>query len=381
MSLSLKQKLNNISSGLQTQVNTLSTETAEAVAFFHNIVSANADIAALEGTVSTNAASISGLQTTTSEQTSDIATIESDVATNAQSIIDLNTGFQADLATKQPNLINTSSVDAFEITLHNATLTDTKPMSYAGIVSIEGNISTLFGQVSTETSRAGTAEALNATNISNELDRALTVEGELLASINTETTNRTNQDTVLLNAINAEVARAIDVESTFNTNLSSETGLRIDGDSALQTNINGEATSRVSGDNKMCFCSMMEFEGLVAQNDFPFAAGYGSPSGVGFGLGVPFNYKVVGYSINCVSSDVSPSVEFLLEHYDFGSTTADPVDTCTMGSNKYVNKAKFVGPSHSGGNLVVKINTVSGLSDVNARYRLAVYLQSQDEHV
>jgi hypothetical protein len=530
MSLSLKQKLSNMSSGLQTQVDTLSTETAEAVAFFHNITSANADIAALEGTVSTNASGISGLQTTTAGQTSDIAAIESDVATNAQSIIDLNTGFQADLATKQPKLINTSAIDVFDITLHNSALTDTRSMNYAGVVSIEGNIGSLFGQVSTEISRASAAEGLNATGLSNEVIRAQSIEGSLRADLTAETTNRTDADTLLRDATSAEESRARAAELLIASNLTTESGSRISGDNSLQSNIDviegaingeiaragsaesaiagnlvseqnralaaeqlvasnlstetsnretadstlqsnidaevaragavestnasnisaeastrassdftiqnnvdavnislttevnralaaestlssnlgteqtrasnaeqlvasnlstetsnretaisGEASSRVAGDNKMCFCSMMEFEGLVVADTYPFASGYGSPSGVGFGLGVPFNYKVVGYSLNCVSTDTSPSIQFEFVHYDFGSTTAEPLDTCTMGASKYVNKSSFADVSHSGGNLVVKVGSLSGVSDADARYRVSVYLQSQDE--
>ena len=123
----------------------------------------------------------------------------------------------------------------------------------------------------------------------------------------------------------------------------------------------------------------MEFEGLMEQDTRPFCAGYGSPSGVGFGLGVPMGYKVVGYSINCVSTDQSPTINFELEHYDFGSSTPVSVDTCSMGAGKYVNKKAFVDASHAGGNLVVKVVSVSGLADVDARYRVSLYLQSQEE--
>ena len=358
MSLSLKQKLSNISSELQSQVDTLSTETSEAVAFFHNITSANADIAALESTVSTNAGGISTLQTTTAGQTSDIATITSDVATNAQSIIDLNSGFTSQLNAlgdaKQDNLVASSVINVKNITLNDHLTAGVRTLDFATIVAIEANLTGL------------------ASDGASEVARAEGIESNIAASVLTEATRAQTIELGLQSALDAEVIARAGADSTLQLNI----------DTAISTAAADDATEaglRVVGDNKMCFCSMMEFEGVLVAAEYPFASGYGSPSGPGFGLPVPFGYKLVGYSVICVSTDASPAVSLQLEHYDFGSATPVVIDSPALDSTKYVNVKALVDVAHLAGNVCVKVVSKSGVVDVDAKYRLALYLQSQEE--
>ena len=353
MSLSLKQQLSNASSALQTQVNTLSTETAEAVAFFHNITSANADIAALESTVSTNASGISTLVSTTTGQTSAIATIVSDVGNNAQSIIDLNTGFTTQLATKQPNLIASSVVDVNSITLNDSQSAGVRKLDYAAIVDIETNVGGI------------------AQNLFDETTRALGVEAGISSSLNDEVIRAGGVEAGLTSALAAEIATRAAVDVSLQSNIDTVEANAI-------ASIGNEQSARIAGDGKMVFCNMMEFEGVLQDGEYNFAGGYGAPSSPGFGLSIPFGFKVVAYSLVCVSSDSNPVLSFELEHYDSGSSTSpSTIGTFSVGATKYINSMVVDVAHTAGGNVCLKVVSASGVVDVNARYRFAVYVQSQ----
>ena len=130
----------------------------------------------------------------------------------------------------------------------------------------------------------------------------------------------------------------------------------------------------------MVFCHMMEFEGLMGGvvNDYPFASGYGSPSSAGFGLSVPFGYKLVGCAFSCVSTDIANSVVFQVQHFNVGSAVVDSVLVdSTLGSSHYKNELFPSAVVKPAGNICVKVVSASGCVDPNARYRVSFYLQSQ----
>ena len=82
MSLSLKQQLNNANTELtaiESEVNTLKTQTAEAIAFHHNFVTSDENIVQLVNRTTTNASNINTLQTTTTSQAAEIDTLETDI--------------------------------------------------------------------------------------------------------------------------------------------------------------------------------------------------------------------------------------------------------------------------------------------------------------
>jgi len=98
MSLSLKQQLNNANTDLnaiESEVNTLKTQTAEAIAFHHNFVTSDENIVQLVNRTTTNASNINTLQSTTNSQADEINQLESDISTNASNIVAINNSFTA----------------------------------------------------------------------------------------------------------------------------------------------------------------------------------------------------------------------------------------------------------------------------------------------
>jgi hypothetical protein len=131
----------------------------------------------------------------------------------------------------------------------------------------------------------------------------------------------------------------------------------------------------------MTFVSVGEAEGLLTVNDYPFAFGFGSPSKAGFGLAIPFNFAIVGYAITVDSTDSSRSIGFGLEHYDVNGNLFTPNlgnVSGSLGMSNVYNTNQFTDP-YPPGNICIKIKTVQGLSDINARYRFTLFCQSLDE--
>ena len=195
-------------------------------------------------------------------------------------------------------------------------------------------------------------------------------------TVTIETNARVAADTLLTNTL-----------STVSTALTAETQARTAADTSIQQSVDDnyveldEVRTLVKS---TAFSNVMEAEGILLVNDMPFSMGSGSPSRPGFGLSVPFNYKVVAYSIICNSTDTNPNVSFSLRNYKNGSTTdyTEFASYIVMGSTKY--KKQLQVPSavpqffseQEPGNLCIIVNSVSGCVDVNARYRFSLFLQS-----
>ena len=123
-----------------------------------------------------------------------------------------------------------------------------------------------------------------------------------------------------------------------------------------------------------------EAESLLTVNDYPFAFGFGSISKAGFGLPIPFGFSLVSYAISCDSTDSNRSVQFTIEHYNTSGVKTSGVDeNVTLGSSNVFNST--VNKSYSAGSMCVKVSSVSKLSDIDARYRIALYFQSSEELV
>jgi hypothetical protein len=131
----------------------------------------------------------------------------------------------------------------------------------------------------------------------------------------------------------------------------------------------------------MTFVSVGEAEGLLTVNDYPFAFGFGSPSKAGFDLAIPFNFAIVGFAVTADSTDNSRSIGFSLEHSDVNGNLFTPQlgnVTGSLGMSNVYNTNLFTDP-YPPGNICIKIKTVQGLSDINARYRFTLFCQSLDE--
>ena len=131
----------------------------------------------------------------------------------------------------------------------------------------------------------------------------------------------------------------------------------------------------------MVFVNVGEAEGILSVNDYPFAFGFGSPSKAGFGLAIPFNFAIVGFAITCDSTDTARSISFGLEHYDVNGNLFTPQlgnVAGSLGMSNVYNTNLFTDP-YPPGNICIKVKTVQGLSDINARYRFTLFCQSLDE--
>ena len=308
-------------------------------------------------------------------------------------------------ATKQNNLIDTSDVHVKSISFHQGASVEL--MSYQGIVDIKTSIQGVNDGLVSEVIAARLSESNLNTAIVNEASTARTAELLLRNDLASEVLLARSNESTLTSAVASEVLLARTNESTLTNSITTTnayaSGLNtqiIDnlaearyemlqeqisrGNSTVLTNNNvtQEKNTRISEDRKMVFCHMMEFEGLMSEavNYFPFCSGYGSPSGIGFGLSIPFTYKLVGISFTCVSTDASPSVTFSVQNYLYGSVTPTIISSPVMGVSKYFNSlTNAATASAQSGNLCIKITAASGCTDINAKYRCAVYIQSQTQ--
>jgi len=219
-----------------------------------------------------------------------------------------------------------------------------------------------------ETSARTTADTTLQTNIDTELSRATAAESTLQTNLTNEASIRATTD------------------STFQTNIESESTARINAVNTVQTNLNTEAASRVSGDKKQCFMSIMEAEGILVSNTFPFCAGMGAPSSSNCGLPVPFDSKLVGISlaISSNSNNIDSSVSFTIEHYktDGSKSAPFPSEPSFTLSNISINKQfNDITPngSYNAGNYLIKCTNATNLTDSLTRFRVALYFQSTTE--
>jgi hypothetical protein len=130
-------------------------------------------------------------------------------------------------------------------------------------------------------------------------------------------------------------------------------------------------------DAKECFCSSAEAEGMLVIESYPFSMGSGSVSMDAFGLPIFFKSRVLGVALSSVSTDVSPLVNFEIQHVSVGGTIT-VIDTFVMDGGKFstinINSAIY-----EAGQIAIKIKSVQGLVDEFAKYRVAVYLQAEED--
>ena len=98
----------------------------------------------------------------------------------------------------------------------------------------------------------------------------------------------------------------------------------------------------------------------------------------GFGLAIPFNFKIVGYAVTCSSTDSNRSVSLTIEHYNTsGVKTLGDDEIISLGTSNVFNSS--INKSYNPGNICIKVQSVNNLVDIDARYRVALYFQSSDQ--
>jgi hypothetical protein len=98
----------------------------------------------------------------------------------------------------------------------------------AADTTLQGNINTVAGNLSTETSARTSADSTLTSNLSSEISRATAAEGVIAANLATEITDRAAAVTAVTNSLNSEISRATAAEASLDSRLD-----------ALETEIDG----------------------------------------------------------------------------------------------------------------------------------------------
>jgi hypothetical protein len=146
---------------------------------------------------------------------------------------------------------------------------------------------------------------------------------------------------------------------------------------SLNTRIRSVERFSLNNDRKVVFCSTAEAEGELVAGYYPFSYGSGSVSDSPFGLPIFFNFKVIGYAMSSKSTnEILSAITFEIQHLKTDSLTPTIIDTFTLDRtyyNKKLNSSVF-----GAGEICIKVKSCVGLTDDFAKYRIAIYLQSDE---
>jgi hypothetical protein len=89
----------------------------------------------------------------------------------------------------------------------------------AADTTLQGNINTVAGNLSTETSARTSADSTLTANLSSEISRATAAEGVIAANLATEISDRAAAVTAVTNSLNSEISRATAAEASLDSRL------------------------------------------------------------------------------------------------------------------------------------------------------------------
>jgi hypothetical protein len=223
-------------------------------------------------------------------------------------------------------------------------------------------ITRVEGLVTSEAEARASADTTLGGRLDQEIiDRGLAVSAEATARV----AGDANEASLRATAINNEVVNR-------NNAIAVETGNR-------QTAITAEQTARTEAVDKLGFISTAEAEGVLTVGSTPFCFGMGNQSEAGYGLPVPFDFFLWKIAYTSVSTDNSPEVTFKVTNYPYdGSTPMVVISSLPIvGKNKIHTHSPTVAGCVAG-NLVVEVESVSGMVDDNAKFRMSFVLTSQE---
>ena len=113
---------------------------------------------------------------------------------------------------------------------------------------VDASANSLNFDLSTEISRATTAEGVNTDAILTEKGRAQTAEGTLTINLTSEASTRAAADVVLTDDLADEETRAINAEGVLRTDLANETTRATNAEGILRTDLATEVTNRTNAD-------------------------------------------------------------------------------------------------------------------------------------
>jgi len=279
----------------------------------------------------------------------DAITAEATAARAAEGVLQANiNSVSSDLTAESLTAREAELVNANAITAEN-----TRALGAEGV--LQANINTVSGAVSTESSRAQAAESANATAVVTEKSRA---EGAEL---------------VLRNDLSSEVSRATTAEELNASNLSQA---MVDAGVAIDL-VNDKVTMGLA---KQVFSQTFEFDGDLIADSYCFSMGNGCPTEADFACPVPVSFKLHAIGITRKSDDVASdlSIQFKVEH-NLNNVQTPITDVFMTGSNKQLFKVVDGGsPVQSFGEINVKIGAVTNVPSYG-KYRVVLYMQSQDQ--
>lgn len=108
-----------------------------------------------------------------------------------------------------------------------------------------------YGQLSTEVSRAGSAEASLSTAVSSEASRAGSAEASLSGAVSSEASRAGSAEASLSGGISTEVARAQSAETSLSGAISSEEARATSAETSLSSGISAEASRATSSESSL----------------------------------------------------------------------------------------------------------------------------------
>ena len=202
--------------------------------------------------------------------------------------------------------------------------------------------------------------------------------------VDLEIINRGDQDVILSGHISDEINARVSADGALSDRIDAEEIIRQNADVDLQTNINTEnsrITALTTAVSKIGFISTAEVEGIldIDNNPYPFGFGYGSPSGVAFGLPIPFTYRLDSIAYVSKNTAEGSELELHIYHQAFGDSEMIQIGTFTASGFHKVEHFTNV-MSTTPGNLLVKLFSVYEEANVNitAKYRISFVIASLD---
>jgi hypothetical protein len=226
-------------------------------------------------------------------------------------------------------------------------------------------------------------------NTHDTLNQSIEDESKLINDSLIQLENKINEElTNKSDAISSEQIRASNAESNLDVkldNIESTLDSKIKTvESNLNKSITNETTNKINCDKMMVFVSVAEAEGKLNLNQYPYCFGCLSHSKDGYGFAVPFPVKLVGIAISaCSQKQATAYIQFTIEHFNIeGTKTICSNDLIFNMSNLGINKYLFnmnLSQLYEPGNLCIRVSGCGNLSDIEARYRISFFFQSQVE--
>ena len=122
---------------------------------------------------------------------------------------------------------------------------------FYGITNDAASEVVVYSQLSTEISRASSAETSLSTGLSSEISRASSAETSLSTGLSTEVSRASSAETSLSTGLSTEVSRASSAETSLSTGLSTEVSRASSAETSLSTGLSTEVSRASSAETSL----------------------------------------------------------------------------------------------------------------------------------